>query len=143
MENNELLKPRFKFIADYPLSHMYLNVGDVLTFKNDNGIERYVGGKDASMHPDTVNSFPRLFRELQWWEERKIEEMPEYVKDKYPGLNRKIEYYHAYKWANVYSKKEPHFEQKNMFKETYWTHAQHTTPATKEEYDAYMNQEKL
>lgn len=66
----ELLKPRYKVIADYP-SNIH-KIGSII--KNDDGAKfdriRYYG----------CAKYPHLFKPLQWWEERKPEDMPEYLK---------------------------------------------------------------
>lgn len=63
MTTEELLKPRYKVIAEYPQS--YLKVGDI--FEADN-VTKFMA------------NYPHLFKPLAWWEERKVEDMPEYVK---------------------------------------------------------------
>lgn len=63
MTREELMKPRFSVIADYPgLSY---NVGDIIeVLTNDNyGIIDMV-------------EYPHLFKKLKWWESRRIEDMP-------------------------------------------------------------------
>jgi len=58
----QLLKPRFKIIADYP------------------GNVREIGSISTEIHTaEYFRKFPSNFRELQWWEEREVSEMPEYV----------------------------------------------------------------
>ena len=58
----ELLKPRYKCIADFPDSSWI--IGEITT--DGNWSEKY----------------PDVFRELEWWEHRNPEEMPKYVKEK-------------------------------------------------------------
>lgn len=62
----ELMKPRYKVIADYPQSiwRIGLNVPDFPIEYLEKNFKPY----------------PHLFRELKWWEERTESEMPEYVK---------------------------------------------------------------
>lgn len=76
LSKDKLLKPRWKVIADYPAS-MHL-VGDVLS-AYDNGVRYLVKIEDAS-EKYSMNDYPHLFQKLQWWEERKVEEMPEHIK---------------------------------------------------------------
>lgn len=80
MTVQELLKPRYKLIADYPNSEF--RVGDVLEFKS---IYPYSGyallfGSDKIISTEYLDDFKHLFKKLEWWDERKVEEMPEYVK---------------------------------------------------------------
>lgn len=70
MTTEELLKPRYKVIADYPGSQY--SAGDILTVI---GTELYTKGSI-----EFFEQYPHLFKSLQWWEDRKPEDMPEYVK---------------------------------------------------------------
>lgn len=72
---SELLKPRFKVIADFPDSdYKVWNI-------EDRDWTKYVNGEDET---DGVlwriSDFPHLFKKLEWWEERSQEEMPKYIK---------------------------------------------------------------
>ena len=71
-----LLAPRYKVIADYPFCSC--NIGDIIPCYESAvfwGIEcNDTSGKVY------MSDYPHLFKKLEWWEERKIEEMPEYVK---------------------------------------------------------------
>jgi hypothetical protein len=64
MTVEELLMPRYKVIADYPGMDDSYEIGEVLK-------PAYTG---------IVDAYPHLFRKLNWWEERKVEDMPDYVK---------------------------------------------------------------
>lgn len=73
MSTEELLKPRYKVIADYPKS-LY-NVGDILN----------AGWRSEDcIYCDTEGPrwrhFPHLFKKLYWWEDRSTEDLPEYIK---------------------------------------------------------------
>lgn len=60
----ELMKPRFKLIADYP------------------GNSQPIGNVTTEIHTaEYFRKFTANFQELKWWEERKPEEMPEFVKE--------------------------------------------------------------
>jgi len=72
MTVEELLAPRYKVIADYPG-----NLWDVGTLLPS----EYHAIKELS--PNMIafyDKYPHLFRKLEWWEERKPEDMPEYLK---------------------------------------------------------------
>ena len=78
----DLLKPRFKVIADYLLSPFSL--GEVLSLHNSNNdgwrYTYYDGEGSISLWQSELEEYPAIFQPLQWWEERAVEEMPEYVK---------------------------------------------------------------
>ncbi len=80
MTPEELLTPRFKHIASYPISKMYFDIGQILIW-NYAEQSYQCSGKDSriSMAKDTIESFPHLFKKLEWWEERKEDELPKYV----------------------------------------------------------------
>ena len=69
----ELMKPRFLVIADYPNSEY--TVGEIVTPDSDLWIH-----SNMKLCYPSVEKFPQIFRKLEWWEERKVEEMPMYVR---------------------------------------------------------------
>jgi len=72
----ELMKPRFKVIADYPLSDYPIG---------------HIHKAVAWMTEDFFLKYPAIFKKLEWWEDRKPEEMPLYIKHGANGKPRKIE----------------------------------------------------
>ena len=78
MTPEELLIPRFKVISDYPESPF--SIGDILKYNSvlDMYIYFYEDGDVISINP---KYYPAIFKPLEWWEERSIEELPEYVKN--------------------------------------------------------------
>lgn len=60
----ELLKPRYKCIADWPFMPRHIKVGELV----------------AEVFIIKAAKYPHLFKKLEWWEERKPEDMPEYLK---------------------------------------------------------------
>lgn len=76
MTAEELLKPRFKVIANYPCSMHKL--GDV--------IETYESAMSYAVEIDDVSEkvclldYPQIFKKMHWWEERTVEQMPKRVK---------------------------------------------------------------
>lgn len=98
MTPEELLRPRYKVIADYPGNAW--EVGLVIPSEyhaikiiTDNMIAFY-------------DKYPHLFRKLEWWEERNIEDMPGYVKDEAKMLKVTRHFtgrsaLHANKWFNA------------------------------------------
>jgi hypothetical protein len=80
MEPNDLMKPRYEVIADYPGSPF--NIGDI--FKTRYGgscgqvADVYMQFGDDKIIP--VDGYPEIFRPLAWWEKRELEDLPKYVK---------------------------------------------------------------
>lgn len=73
MSIEELLKPRFKVIADWLGNDCFI-VGDI--FFDDDIRRTTKKWKNA-----VFSGFPHLFKKLEWWEERKKSDMPEYAYD--------------------------------------------------------------
>lgn len=65
MEPEELLKPRYEVIADYP--NTYYDIGDIV----------YSGKDDCD---EFFRTFPAIFSHLPWWAKRQKSFLPEYVK---------------------------------------------------------------
>jgi len=85
---DDLLKPRYKVIADYPYSKF--NIGDIIsmTHKEDVGMGQFewatdfIGDEEDGMERYGEREFsyyPHLFKKLEWWEERDKYNMPKYV----------------------------------------------------------------
>lgn len=70
----ELLQPRYEVIADWP--NNTIEIGDVCTIENEYGQFRF----GQPIHQRMMEAHPHLFKKLCWWEERKEEDMPEYLK---------------------------------------------------------------
>jgi|ERR1044072_619177 hypothetical protein len=85
--SNDLLKPRYKVIADYP-GNAY-KLGDIITFVED-GCSELIANYSAVNGDRTrlmvakkeFDKYPHLFKKLEWWEDRSDEDMPEYYKHK-------------------------------------------------------------
>lgn len=86
MKAQELLKQRFEVIADYPNSDF--KIGDILQAyffqTSKSGMYTYVTNleeplKGKSLKKELVEEMPHLFKKLNWWEHRKLEDMPKKV----------------------------------------------------------------
>ena len=120
MTQEDLLKPRYEVIADYPDSEF--TVGQILEVDIYNPDE------------DDCKIFPHLFHKLEWWEKRDIKDMPEYVKDE-DGEVWKVYEYSTHKSSYVLLNKN--------FKDFYFPYGDHILyellPSTLEEYTNYIN----
>lgn len=78
MTTEELLKPRYKVIADWPDN--LFNLGDILI--ESDIVEDWVQTDNFlhGLNKSSVDKYPHLFCRLEWWEERKPEDMPKYIK---------------------------------------------------------------
>lgn len=87
---NDLLKPRFEVIADYPDNEW--DVGDIIDKD-----WAHTGADDITVLWK-ISDFPHLFRKLNWWEKREESEMPIYLKF---ILRDETSYYKIQKWDMV------------------------------------------
>jgi hypothetical protein len=76
------MKPRWKVIADYPCA--IHPMGTIInTYESANAYLVKVGEEmDGTYRSEDgcLADYPAIFQKLEWWQERKIEEMPEYLK---------------------------------------------------------------
>lgn len=75
MTAQELMQPRFEVIADYPYCPVKVNeqlerVTETLF------IVLKIGGIDTIWHLSEIEKMPHIFKKLNWWEKRNIEDMP-------------------------------------------------------------------
>jgi len=123
----ELMKPRYKVIAPYPNSPF--KAGQIL-IRDDSHENNYWTGEQCytDRYPD---QYPHLFKPLQWWEDRKPEEMPEYVR-----IEEKV--YKIREWENYFGllPHEDNPAKDSLFKvEHYFNKG---VPATLEDYQQYL-----
>lgn len=81
MTKEELLKPRYKVIADYPDRAFEMNMP--LEY---NVVDSCFDNSKASGVTIEPDNYPAIFKTLEWWEEREEKDMPEYVKVKRASL---------------------------------------------------------
>ena len=76
MEIEELLKKRFEVISDYPGS--IEEVGEIITLPSPHHV--YADENHTPCKEDYFDAYPNVYKRLGWWEERKVDDMPMYVK---------------------------------------------------------------
>jgi len=101
---------------------------DVITF------DIHDTGNICRVHPDLVDvsyfeKFPHLFRPMPWWEGRKPEDMPEYLRIKNKVLR-------VVKYNLTFGEFLPE-------KSKYMKRLEYTQPATEQEYLDYINQKEV
>lgn len=65
----ELLKPRYKVIADFPWS--IYKIGDII-----NSDILAIGAR----YRNGLNNFPAIFKKLEWYEDREYKELPQFIR---------------------------------------------------------------
>jgi hypothetical protein len=82
MNIEELLYPRYKITERWPdmgLSGYY--VGQIVTLRQKDNDKWCKIQRDLTIYEAFFQGYPHLFEPLPWWKDRKVEDMPEYVKD--------------------------------------------------------------
>lgn len=130
MTIEELLKPRIKVIAPMPL--MKNKVGDFLKCIIDgNGVSFGIHAVDNCIHFYDIEEFkqwPYIFKELEWWKERKVGDMPAYLKDVISGKIYKVSEY-------IYSESQICSDFATI---DGWNMLYDCMPATEQEYNTYL-----
>lgn len=137
---NELLKPRYKVIADYPvyIGGMYKHkIGDIIMFDDNYSVFLWKeSGSDGTMcSEEHFQKYPAIFRELEWWEEREIEEMPKYVlftKSTNKEVWKVVRWEETKVFGSVFWTEEDGHKSRNITSECA------VLPATEEEYLNYL-----
>jgi hypothetical protein len=144
MTTEELLIERYKVIAPYP--HSPYKVGDIIKPNNGRFVLTQTTHRDEfgetvrteHLHKsDVAKYYPHLFQRLEWWEDRKPEEMPGYVKWDYkPKVDSEV--------MKNYVRKVEGWQQANygVITDGQTTASRHWLPATLEDYTAYINQQQ-
>ena len=81
MKVKELIMPRFEVIAEYP--NCEFKKGETLVrIKNatNDWYHKEIYASTAGILLSDLEKYPHLFKKLNWWENRKEEEMPKYLK---------------------------------------------------------------
>jgi len=121
----ELLKPRWKVIADFPFN-TYYKVGGVITD------DRLMAARNENGHAVFAcewNDYPNIFRKLEWWEEREPEDI---------GFVKWISEGQEWVAKVLEIKKDGYFKWKDG-----WDPFQDTDlPATEQEYIDYIEKQK-
>lgn len=92
MTAQELLIPRYRLIAAYPFNAHFVK-NEVITLDSiDNDTkERFVRKTYLPSHDkivqnttnfneSTFKKYPHIFKKLEWWEDRTVDQMPEHIK---------------------------------------------------------------
>lgn len=137
---HSLLQPRYIVEANYPNSPF--QVGDILVVKHHT---MYKDGEVFALEDDDnvsswityAKDFPNIFRKLNWWEHRELDEMPRWVKWKHKDDKRRSKHVIEVHWS---IKDGELMIKRSIYSDAYWFKVSdyEITPATKEEYLNYL-----
>ena len=130
LSTEELLKPRYKVIADYPNSDWKLNEILDRDWSWD--------GDDENGFAHSISQYPHLFKKLEWWEEREEKDMPEYVKHKIDSEVYKLQKQSETTPSDAYCIKRASIGTESYYQ---WVSLYDLLPATYEEYEQYLSQQ--
>jgi hypothetical protein len=127
MTKEELLKERYKVISDYP--GCVFRLGEIL--EATEFPQRWAAEK-FNLNNNHPAYYPNIFKKLEWWEERKKEEMPIYIKSLSDGRVAKSE-----KWDI----KKNQLSDENTYAVVgrFCWFVRGISPATEEEYNSQFN----
>ena len=83
MTKNELMQTRFKVMSTYPNSKF--KKGDILERIPNATNDWYNADKsliNADILLEEIEQYPHIFRKLNWWECRNVEDMPKKIQSK-------------------------------------------------------------
>ncbi len=120
MKKIDLLTPRFKVIADYPNS--FFDIGEIT---------------ENEFTLIDLEKYPHLFKKLGWWEDREIEELPQYLKSENQVFKVSNYFYRIHKllFSSYDDKYDQEFDDYFLFNDY--------EPSTEEEYNEYLKNLKL
>jgi hypothetical protein len=147
MEAKELLKPRYKVIGLWP--DCTVVIGGILIKHNNIDDWLYLPKTNSSyamngIRESAAKKYPHLFKRLEWWHERDVKDLPDYigVKDddtflwvapvvRWDELRLNEQGLVTISFTNLKGEYEE-------VTQGIWS----TTPATKEEYEQYKSTQK-
>lgn len=103
MTAEELLKPRFEVLEEYPQSHF--KKGEILVrIKNatNNWYDVTENSLKGIITLEEIEKYTHLFRKLYWWEHRSIEDMPKKLICKAIPNDTEIMYIKEWDMENLY-----------------------------------------
>jgi hypothetical protein len=135
LTKEQLLIPRYKIIAPIPFKEEedFWRVGEILD--RDWGWH----GDDDDGFKYHISDYPHLFKNLEWYEDRTPDQMPEYLRyvvdfmGHYGAPLNSIFKVSEYKtWGDALAFYSDQLKGKPLY-------LAHTLPATEEEYNAFIN----
>lgn len=150
LSKEELLKPRYKVTAPYP--DCPFEVGQIIPMvvkeRFPFAFEEHIDEKEywfsnlykhdecSILYSELVfNQYPHLFKPLQWWEDRRPENMPEYVSYKFMSQSKPIFLKVIKHFTNLLAA----YNQYGFITDNDYHSYSKTLPATLEEYQEFQS----
>jgi hypothetical protein len=132
---DELMKPRYKVISKYPGSEDWEDIDAIIKIPDSR--YKYADRKGTVCGVELFDSYPNIYERLKWWEERKPEEMPEYIKCERHIRIEKGTILKA-NWELCYVGTPYECICHRGCYPDYWIDAEYFSPATEAEYNEYI-----
>lgn len=129
MNAQELMKPRFEVIAVFPFCPVVIKE-QLERVTNTLFIVSKIGENANVWHLSEIEKYPHLFRKLNWWDKRNIEDMPTYIKSETQVVKPdwQLEEWMGNKYLRAYDSSAKKYNMSLSFK------LQLFEPATEQEY---------
>jgi hypothetical protein len=128
------MEPRYKVLATYP--------GSPFSVKEVYSVGEILQEDFAFTLPREIDQYPHLFYKMQWWEERKDEDLPPYLR--IFDVVWKVD-----KWAHGIVERQPiaysdseKGRKDHFLSVTWYFNKANSLPATQEEYEHYLSTQK-
>lgn len=140
MSTKQLLKDRYKVTGPYP--HSVYSIGDIIDFSDGYSSKPltktpyddqwgYDNLQTNYFDADEIKQYPNLFKKLEWWEGRKPEDMPAFIR--YGDMA-------VYRVRWDFSENNLGYIAWAADREDYTLPLQpHVRPATEQEYNEWLN----
>lgn len=138
MTNEQLFKPRYKVIIDYPDRAFEMDLA--LEY---NPVDSCFENSKASGQTIEPEKYPKVFQKLFWFEARKTEDMPQYLKieNRIWKIKRWKKTIFELDWSPV-NEIDRDGETENFAGICWHFSKNNSFPATEEEYLTYINSNK-
>jgi hypothetical protein len=134
-EIQELLKPRFEVIEEYPKCEF--KKGEILSpIKYATNPWYHTNNKSTvvGLLLLELQKHPHLFKKLNWWEKRSEEQMPMYLKHTYDLDKSRYSYNKILKWDMKYMNGIINIEKRQVCSLLSWSPEYSYIPISEEEY---------
>lgn len=131
-----LLRPRWKVTNIWPdMGDNQFFEGEIieLNAQDEDCSQWKVRRKDSTLYDAFFENYPHLFKRLEWWEEREISALPQYIKESNTGKIGKVFEWHCIGGTTFFVLK-PYTD----LQKAKWFNPDFFTPATHKQYLDYI-----
>jgi hypothetical protein len=147
MTVENLMQPRYKVINIWPDMHkMKLCFGDIILLpcKDRTTNQWFIQDGLDKTYDAFYDGYPHLFVAIEWYEDRDLKDLPQYIKFDYPkGHSGTYEVFKVIEWKDLTGYIAPtNPDNNNAVLDRWHYHKQFSLPATEQEYLNYIQNKK-